>query len=229
MSKQYFLFDLDGTLTNPKLGITSCVQYALESFGIQEPDADQLECYIGPPLYESFMKFHGLNSDQAAAAVEKYRERYTDIGIFENEAIEGIENCLKALKQGGATIALATCKPEIFAVRILEKYGLAQYFDVTAGSTIDGSIKYKNQVIEEVFRRITKKQGNSIDMNDLRAEALMIGDRVDDIAGAQKCMIESVGVRFGYAKEGELEDAGADYIVETVDELKELLLELREN
>lgn len=213
----YLLFDLDGTLTDPKEGITRCVQYALKFFGIDEPDLDRLTRFIGPPMIHSFKEFYHFDEDKARAALEKYRERFNTVGIFENGVFEGIPQMLKELKAHGKIVALATSKPEIQAVRILEKYGLKQYFDVVVGSELDGTRGEKADVIREVFARLnlaSSKQG----------QALMIGDRKYDIIGAKACGLHSVGVRFGYAEENELEKAGADYIVESVEDLKSFLL-----
>lgn len=218
--KDILLFDLDGTLTDPKEGITKCVQYALAHYGIEVKDLDELMCFIGPPLIESFQMFYGFTPEKALEATEKYRERYKDIGIFENGIYDGIIELLDACKRAGKKICLATSKPEIFAVRILERYGMAEFFDEAVGSTLDGSINTKDEVIREVFRRL------SITTEEEKERVIMIGDRKHDIIGAKKCSISSIGVRFGYAEEGELEQAGADYIVETVDELCKLCLEL---
>ena len=226
--KDILLFDLDGTLTDPKEGITRCVQYALAHFGINVENLDELLCFIGPPLVESFKLFYGFNTDEAKQAVEKYRERFADIGIFENKVFDGIPELLKVCKQAGKTLCLATSKPEVFAVRILEKYDIAQYFDIVVGSTLDGSIDTKEEVILEVFRRIGKTESDKKKTYDniKKENIIMIGDRKHDIIGAKKCGIESIGVRFGYAEAGELETAGADYIVSTVEELKKLCISI---
>lgn len=221
MDKKYLLFDLDGTLTDSKLGITRCVQYALQSFGIEEPDLDKLECYIGPPLIESFQQYHGLSCDTAKAAVAKYRERFKDIGIFENEVIEGMPNVLKVLQDRGYIMALATSKPEEYALRITKHFNLAQYFQIEVGSGMNGELKYKSDVINEVLKRIKEKFPEQT-IEEIKADSVMIGDRLHDIEGAGQCGIESVGVRFGFAKPGELEEAGADEIIETPNELLEL-------
>lgn len=214
--KKYILFDLDGTLTDPKEGITKCVQYALEYFGIYEPDLEKLVKFIGPPLDVSFSEYYGMSEADASIAVDKYRERFSSIGIFENGLYEGIIDMLKALKKSGRCLALATSKPDVFAVRIVEKYGIAPYLDVLAGGKIGGSCN-KDDVIAEALDML------GVTDND-KQEVIMVGDRKHDIIGAKKCGIESVGVRFGYAEEGELETAGADYIVSTVEELEKLLL-----
>lgn len=222
MDRKYILFDLDGTLTDPKEGITKCVRYALEDAGISEPDLERLTCYIGPPLDESFRQFHKMNEAQALRAVEKYRERFQSVGIFENAVIEGIPACLQALQAAGKRLILATCKPEIFALRILKHYDLEQYFTIAVGSGLDGSRKHKNEVIEEVFVRLAKQSDQKI--SELKAASVMVGDRRQDIEGAHAARIAAVGVRFGYAEEGELEAAGADYFAASVAQLQELLL-----
>lgn len=217
MNFRYILFDLDGTLTDPKEGITKSVQYALAHFGIEEPDLDRLTCFIGPPLVDSFMEFYGFSREQAKAAQVKYRERFAEKGLFENRVLPGIPELLASLKEAGKVVALATSKPEVFAVKILDRYGLLPYFDLTVGCGLDGSLGTKAEVIEEVFRRLQLSPKE-------RSQALMIGDRKHDIAGAQACGIASLGVRLGYAAEGELETAGADYILDTVEDLKRFLL-----
>ena len=224
MRKKYLLFDLDGTLTDPKLGITSCVQYALKFFDIEEPDNDKLLSYIGPPLIESFQEYHGLTQEQAKTAVEKYRERFKDIGIFENDVIDGIDEVLSEFMKKGFVLALATSKPQEFAVRIMEHFDLSRYFTVEMGSGMNGERKYKADVIEAVIERLAKMYPQE-DISSIKADSIMIGDRLHDIEGAKQCGIESIGVRFGYAKEGELEEAGDDYIVSTPQELLKLLTE----
>ena len=217
MAFQYILFDLDGTLTDPKEGITKSVQYALEHFGIREPDLDRLTCFIGPPLVDSFMEFYGFSREQAREAQAWYRKRFEAQGLFENRLLPGVPELLSHLKEAGKVVALATSKPEVFAVRILERYGIRPYFDVAAGCGLDGSLGTKAQVIEEVFRRLALPR-------EARSQAIMVGDRKHDIAGAKACGIASVGVGLGYAAEGELEAAGADYLAGTVEELERLLL-----
>ena len=214
--EKVLLFDLDGTLTDPKEGITKCLQYALRHFNIEVNDLSQLLCFIGPPLVDSFKNFYGMSEEDAVVAVEKYRERFKDIGIFENGVYEGITQMLKNCKDMGCKIGLATSKPEEFAVRILEKYELAKYFDETTGSTMDGSRNNKTDVIKEAFRRMGITDAH-------KENVFMIGDREHDIIGAKNCGIKSIGVKFGYAEEGELEAAGADYVVDTVEQLQSLI------
>ena len=213
---RYILFDLDGTLTDPKEGITKCVQYALKYFGI-EADTEDLVDFIGPPLLESFQKYYHLDDEQGYMALKKYRERFNDIGIFENGVYPGIHELLAALKEQGRYIALATSKPEVYARRILEKYELMPYFDVVVGSEMDGRRTDKGEVITEALRQL---QINA----EQKSEVLMVGDRLHDMVGAGKNQVDRLGVYYGYAHEGELEEAGADYIVNTVGQLREFFV-----
>ncbi len=215
---QYLLFDLDGTLTDPKLGITTCVQYALHAFGIDEPDLDKLEPFIGPPLKDSFMEFYGMEEAQAERAIEKYRERFRDTGMFENEVYPGIRRMLKRCKRHGAVLAVASSKPEIFVKKILEHFHLIQYFDVIVGSELDGRRTDKEEVVKEALHQLFPN--NDIDYDN----TVMIGDRKFDIIGARDNKVVSVGVSYGYGSMEELQKAGADYIARTVEELEELLL-----
>ncbi len=211
---EYLLFDLDGTLTDPYEGITRCFQYALKAFGIEEKQ-ENLKKVIGPPLIDAFMEFYGFSREKGELAVAKYRERFSEIGLFENEVYPGIPEMLSKLQKAGKTICLATAKPEVFAKRILEKFDLAKYFSVVVGAELDGTRNYKKDVIAEVLNQLG---------NPSLERVLMIGDRRQDIEGAKVCKVASLGVRFGYAEIGELEEAGCTTYAETVEELKEYLL-----
>ncbi|MGM9526285.1 MAG: HAD hydrolase-like protein [Peptococcaceae bacterium] len=210
----YLLFDLDGTLTNPKEGITKCVQYALRHFQIDEPDLDTLIPFIGPPLRQSFMDFYGFDEEQATLAVAKYRERFSTVGLFENFPYPGIAAMLQQLQQQGKIMAVASSKPTIFVRQILEKFELAPYFQVIEGSNIDGSRVEKKEVIAEVLRQLG---------NPPAQQLLMVGDRKFDVIGAREMGLGCVGVRFGFAAPGELEDSGAVYIAESVADLQAYL------
>lgn len=214
---KYILFDLDGTLTDPKEGITNCVAYALESFGVRVEDKDYLVKFIGPPLRWSFANYFGFSKENSEKLVAKYRERYTDVGIFENRLFDGVQRMLRILKENGKTIALATSKPEIFARRILEKYGILKYFDVIVGSLLDGKRDNKVDVIAEALARL------KVDDSEI-STCVMIGDRQHDILGGKEFSMKTIGVSFGYSEPGELEKAGADYIVKSIAELTNLLL-----
>lgn len=217
MAFSYILFDLDGTLTDPKVGITTCVQYALADAGIDEPDLDKLEPFIGPPLTNSFRDFYGMDEAQIKRAIEVYHVRFDETGIFENEIIPGIPELLKSLKDSGRRISIASSKPRPLVLRILEHFGIAQYFDAVVGSEYDGRFATKEAVVEEALRQLVPA--------DYRKEDVaMVGDRKYDIQGAKAHGLTGIGVSFGYAAEHELEEAGADYIVDTIEELQQLLL-----
>lgn len=216
--KRYLLFDLDGTLTDPKVGITTCVQYALSSFGIEEPDLDKLEPFIGPPLTESFMRFYHMDEAQAQKAVDKYRERFRDVGIFENKLYRGVRRMLKDLYSKGLKLAVASSKPTVFVERILKHFHIETYFSVVVGSELDGTRAEKGQVVEEALRQLFG------DGPVEREQAYMIGDRRFDVEGARAQGIESVGVAYGYGGIEELKEAKADYIVRSVAELHSFLL-----
>ncbi|MEZ3474987.1 MAG: HAD hydrolase-like protein [Lachnospiraceae bacterium] len=217
---EYILFDLDGTLTDPKLGITSSVQYALRALGIEEPSLDRLEPFIGPPLADSFREFYGLEGERLATAVDKYRERFATQGIFENEIYPGIPQMLADLKAKDKLLAIASSKPTLFVEQILEHFEIRKYFDHVVGSNMDGTRGTKEEVVEETLRQMLTVEMTPAQKRDAVA---MVGDRKFDIEGARAHGITSVGVLFGYAPEGELEEAGADYIVNSVRSLQVLL------
>lgn len=211
----YLLFDLDGTITDSATGITRCVEYALNYFGIQVSDLHDLLPFIGPPLLDSFKEFYHFTDEQAVIATEKYRERYKDKGIYENELYPGIEELLAQARQNGKTVILATSKPEIFARRILDYFKLSDYFSFIAGSGLDGSLHTKTDVINYIL------QSNKI--ADL-SSVVMIGDRKHDIIGAKNAGIDSIGVLYGFGDYDELSEAGATHIVKDIAELRNLLL-----
>lgn len=214
------LFDLDGTLTDPKEGICRSVQYALHAFGIEEPDIDKLEPFIGPPLMDSFMEFYGMTKERAAEAVVKYRERFSVTGWSENIVYEGVPHMLKSLRDAGYVLAVASSKPTVFVERILTHFGLRDAFSVVVGSELDGRRTGKDEVIGEALRQLFAEQGDE--------DLLMIGDRKFDVEGAHALGIRCVGVTYGYAQPGELTEAQADFLAASPNKLLELLLELRQ-
>lgn len=211
----FILFDLDGTLTDPGEGITNSVAYALKKYGIVVGDKTTLYKFIGPPLIDSFMKYFGFPHAQAVEATEFYREYFAVAGIFENRVYPGIEELLKKLHSAGKKLILATSKPEEFAVAILEHFGIAQYFTYIAGSQMDGTRAYKDQVIAYALESAAVPSADS---------AIMIGDREYDIIGAKKLGMDSIGVLFGYGNREELEAAGATYIADSADDISAVLL-----
>ncbi len=322
MKYKYLLFDLDGTLTDPKEGITSSVQYALRSFGIEEPDLNKLTPFIGPPLKDSFREFYGFDEGQAEEAVAKYREWFAPKGIFQNEIYAGIPQMLLRLKEKGKVLAVASSKPQVFVEKILDYFGIHDCFTVVVGSELDGTRGSKEEVVEEALRQLretaegvsgrrqeeaegmrsrgqeeaegmrSRGQEEAEGMRSRRQEAagemrewpqdapgeterrrqeepgemrngawkkqgempnrfreelkegvcrqktaegekkvtavrdtVMVGDRKFDIEGGRRHGLVTVGVAFGYAEEGELEAAGADFVAGTVEELGRLLEE----
>lgn len=222
---QYVLFDLDGTLTDPKEGITKSVQYALYAFGIMEPNLDKLESFIGPPLADSFMEFYHLSPQQAEEAVEKYRERFQQTGLYENVIYEGIPELLEVLHKEGRRIAIASSKPTVFVEKILKYFKIASCFDVVVGSELDGRRSKKEEVVEEALRQLYQLEGQSfLPRQEVLDRTVMIGDRKFDVQGAKAYGIDSIGVLYGYSGKGELKEAGADCIVRTVKELRQVLL-----
>lgn len=220
----YILFDLDGTLTDPKLGITGCVQYALRKLGMEPPDADALEPFIGPPLMDSFREFCGFDEETGAKAVAYYRERYAVDGLFENEAYPGIVQMLARLQAAGCHLAVASSKPEVFVKKILERFEMLPYFEVAVGSELDGSRVRKEEVVAEALRQLLGEDALMQDASDKKADVAMVGDRKFDVQGARMFGLTSIAVTYGYAAEGELEEAGADEIVDSVEELERALL-----
>ena len=209
-SYSYLFFDLDGTLTDPGEGITNSVAYALEKFGISVADRAELYPFIGPPLIDSFMKLYGFSHEKAELAVSCYREYFSDRGIFENRLFDGIPDLLKRLTDAGKTLVVATSKPEPFARRIIEHFGLSEYFTLVAGASFDETRSEKWDVIEYAIK--------SLGLTD-RKDIVMIGDRKHDIIGAKKTGLDSVGVLWGYGDRAELAAAGADHVVAEIQDL----------
>lgn len=219
---RYILFDLDGTLTDPKVGICTCVQHALKKSGKKVPDIDKLTPFIGPPLKDSFIQFCHMSEAEALKAIEYYRERFNEVGWSENEVYPGIPELLKEAKSKGARLAIASSKPTVFVERILKHFKIYRYFDAVIGSELDGSRSKKEEVVEEALKRLYAD--GSGDIAEKKALTAMVGDRKFDIEGARAQEVDAIGVSYGYQEPGELSKAGADAIAANVEELKELLL-----
>ena len=213
MKPKSILFDLDGTLTDPGLGITNSVMYALAHYGIPRPARTALYPFIGPPLADSFMAFYGFTPDKAMEAVGVYREYFAQKGLFENEVYPGIPELLAGLRARGRRLAVATSKPEEFARQILVHFDLAQYFDLIAGNTLAETRPTKDAVIAHALQTL----GLSPE------DAVMVGDRKHDVLGAAAHGMDCIGVLYGYGSREELEAAGATMIAPTVDDLAALL------
>ena len=203
-------FDLDGTLTDPGVGITNSVAYALKKWDIEVSERSLLYPFIGPPLSDSFQRYFGFSKEDSMKAIEYYREYFRDRGIFENEVYDGVHELLTALRTEGKKIVLATSKPEGFARTILKHFDLRKYFDFVAGASMDESRNKKGQVIAYALEslRITDK-----------STVVMVGDREHDVMGAKENSLDCIGVLFGYGSREELETAGATYVAEQVGDI----------
>lgn len=199
------LLDLDGTITNPYIGITNGVMYAYEHLGLEVPERESLRSFIGPPLIVEFTR-RGLPEEQAREAVRLYREYYGETGLFENELIPGTVEFLRELKQRGKRVFLATSKPEQFSVRILERFGIAQYFDFIGAAAMDGSRDSKLAVIQYVLGSTGASP----------QECLMVGDRMHDIIGAHDAGMKCAAVLVGFGSREEFAEYKADYVAETL-------------
>lgn len=210
MKYKNIFFDLDGTVTDSGPGIVKSVQYALRCYGIDEPDLDKLNSFVGPPLYKSFMDYLDCSEEEAKEAVECYREYYAENGLYENKLYDGIESLLYNLKEKGYKIILASSKPRIYVKRILSYFRIMRYFDYVEGSELDSQRTDKGELLAYVLKKW-----------DLRPEeSVMIGDRKYDIEGAKANGMDSIAVGYGYGSVDELSAAGPTLFFPTIEELK---------
>lgn len=212
---QYILFDLDGTITDPKIGITKSVAYALKHFDIAVENLDDLCKFIGPPLRNSFCDFYNFSESDANLAVAKYREYFGVTGLYENTVYDGMEKLLESLKSCGKTLIVATSKPTVYALQILEHFNLLSYFTYVAGSELDGTRSKKSEVIAYAL-----EQNNVTELG----KVVMIGDREHDILGAKEIGVANIGVLYGYGDKAEHERVKTDFMVATVEDLGRLLI-----
>ncbi|MDD6200417.1 MAG: HAD hydrolase-like protein [Firmicutes bacterium] len=212
MAANCIFFDLDGTLTDSGEGIIHCASLTLEHFGLPVPEASAMRVFVGPPLRETFPKF-GVPAHKVEEAVRIYREYYVPMGMFENRPYPGIAELLKKLRRDGFRLFVATSKPETMAVTILEKFGMAAFFERICGSTCDGTRDGKDQVIACLLESVGDP-----------GEIVMVGDTVFDVTGAARHGIPTVGVSWGYGDTAEMVSAGAAAIVRTMDELYAYLI-----
>lgn len=211
-SYKHILFDLDGTLTDPAEGITKCIAYALESKGIQTADLNSLKSLIGPPLKDPLMHTFGFEEKEAITCVDKYRERFSTVGLYENILFDRVPELLEQLKSRDYHIYLATSKPEIFAKKILSHFAIDQYFDFAGGSALDDSRPTKTSVIQYVMENtgLTDPQN-----------CIMVGDRKHDLIGARETGMDAIGVLYGYGSRTELEQESPAYLLHSVADLIE--------
>lgn len=215
MQYRTILFDLDGTLTDPFEGITRSVQYAAQHFGIIEPDLEKLRGFIGPPLEAELCRYFRLSPEQGKIALQKYRERFSTVGIFENKVYPGIRELLSSLCERGATLAIASSKPHIYVNQILEHFDLAKYFKAVSGSELSGERVVKSDAIRYALELLE---------TDPSPEILMVGDRVHDAIGAFSVGLPFLGVRYSYAAPDEFDSVANIYVADTVSQLSEFLL-----
>jgi len=211
---KYIFMDLDGTIADPFTGLTNAIIYSLKKFGIEVEDRNMLIPFIGPPLEGSYMGVFGMSFEEATRATNYYREYYDDIGIYENELYSRTRELLDAIEAAGKQAVMATSKRDYQAEKLMVHYGLDKKFAMIAGAAADGSRESKHLVIEHAIK--------TLGIMD-RSEIVMVGDRRYDIEGAMLSGLDSIGVLYGYGTREELETAGADVIVESMEELAEEL------
>ncbi len=209
------LFDLDGTLVDSGIGVTNSVAHAMKKFGITPPPRQELFKFIGPPLVQSFREFCGFDEETTTLAIKYYREYYSEKGILECTLYEGVTELMNSLKEKGYKLALATSKPEIYATQVVENKGISLYLDYLAAATTDEKTRATKEAVIEYALTLCEEKD--------RRKILMVGDRHFDINGAKSFGLDSVGVTFGYGSYEELAKAGADYIVNSMQELNDLL------
>lgn len=208
------LFDLDGTLTDPKPGITRCVQYALARSGVTVANPAELTPFIGPPLAESFARFYGFDAAQSRRAIELYRERFSTVGLYENALYPGIPEMLQRLVSQGITLAIASSKPTAFVERILAHFALDTYFSAVGGSNLDHTRVAKDEVVQYVLSLLPEFEARC---------TVMVGDREHDVFGARTHGIATIAAGYGYGSADELAAANPLAIAASVEELGLLL------
>ena len=216
MSKyKYIMFDLDGTLIDPKIGQINAIDYALQYFNIDEPNKESLCKFIGLPLKESFVKYYSFNNEQVKIGIEKYREYILNKGLKEANVYNGIIKMLNKLKESGKKAIIVTSNPTSIAEKCTNIYGFKDYLFDICGSNLDGTRVIKQELIEYAISKNNIKDKTSI---------VMVGDRISDIIGAKSTQIDSIGVLYGYGTAEEMEEAMPNYKVKTVEELEKILM-----
>lgn len=225
-SYQVFLFDFDGTVSESAPGIIKSVQYSLRSLGIEETDMNVLRTFIGPPLNVQYRKVYGLTDEQIVTAVTKFRELYETKGILDCRPYPGLDRLLREAAEKGKILAVASSKPEPFIKEILESFGFTGYFTAVCGSDIGDELKPKPAGSQKarIIRKAMSRLAEAGVPADALARTIMIGDTQYDICGARDNDLPSVGVTYGYGTREELAESGADYITDSPDSLRRLLL-----
>lgn len=210
---EYILFDFDGTICDTAEGITKCMQYGLGKMGI-EASLSELMCFAGPPLLDMLKLKYDMSDEDAEKTLDFYRERYAPTGWQECKPFDGMPELIRKLRTAGKTVAIATSKPRLFTENILKKFDMYEDFDLVCGSEFDGTRSKKWEVMEYALNCL----------NISPEQAIMVGDRKYDFIGSKMCGVKCIGVRFGYAEEGELEAEGAEFIAENADALYDYLI-----
>jgi len=213
---KHILFDLDGTLTDSGLGIIRSIEYALNKVGYKLPADFEMRKFVGPPLSVSYSEFCGFEGEKLEDAIKFYRERYSTIGLFENELYPGIITLLAKLNKDGYKCYVATSKPEKFAKQIIEHFKLTEFFEIVAGSMLNGNRQDKHEVIEYVLSNIPEEDKDRI---------VMIGDTKFDVEGAKRVGLDTLAVTYGYGSRKELAVAGAYKIAADTEVLYNLICE----
>lgn len=211
MTKKAVFFDLDGTLTDSGEGIINCAILGLQHFGLPIPSREEMRVFVGPPLDQTFIKF-GVPEDKAKEAIQVFRSRYVVTGKFENYPYPGICQALQQLKNRGHRLFVATSKPEVTALEVLEKFQMTEYFEAICGATLDGTRSHKADVIAYLLSKLE-------DVED----KIMVGDTAFDVTGAAAHGIPTIGVSWGYGEVADMEKAGAIAIANTMEELVALI------
>lgn len=206
---QVIFFDLDGTLTDPKEGITKSIQFALEKMNLFVPSTSELEWCIGPPLKDSFSKLTNSTCEIILnTALEYYRKQFTQSGIYKNHLYDGVVEMLSYLNQEGYRLFVATSKPEVFAIQIIQHFALSQYFEKIHGSELDGTRSDKSHLLKHI-----------LESNNIKEPVLMVGDRKYDVIAARQNNIDCLGVTYGYGSQNELTQAGAYHLCRSPEEV----------
>lgn len=212
------IFDFDGTICDTGEGVKKSAKYALDSFNIVSEPWETLDHFIGPPLLVTFQEKYGATAAQAEELVKKYRERYTQCGVFESHLYDGIEDLLKNLKKENVKIAIASSKPEKYVHILLEKFNVSQYFDAVCAVSFKTDCEPKQSIISRALREL------GVDAKD----AVMVGDRLYDIDGANKNAVDSIGAAWGYGSKFEFIEYSAKYIAEKIEDVESIVLGLYE-
>ncbi len=214
---KYVVFDLDGTLTDSSEGIMNAFRITIEKAGLEVPSDADLYSFIGPPVVDTFVDFFGMDFESAKSWTEVFRDEYVSSRLFENRPYDGIKEMLATLQDAGCLIGMATAKPEEEALRILEHFDLAQYIQYPVGASLDHvTLTKKSEILKKALQAAHKEHKIS--------SVYMVGDREYDVNGAKANGVPCIAVTYGFGAREELEAAGAEYIVDTPQDVVNVVL-----